>query len=137
MTRTWSYVGEAQELRGAMKYEELEAQVIEWARQRMILRNGNSQTQLLKTVSEMGELADAVIKEDREKIADGLGDVLVTLIIVARLEGMDLVDCLAGAYDEIKDRQGYLNDNGVFVKQEKDEEVRFAWTDDYYDKGGK
>lgn len=137
MTRTWSYVGEAQELRGAMKYEELEAQVIEWARQRMILRNGNSQTQLLKTVSELGELADAVIKEDREKIADGLGDVLVTLIIVARLEGMDLVDCLAGAYDEIKDRQGYLNDNGVFVKQEKDEEVRFAWTDDYYDKGGK
>lgn len=102
-----------------MTFEELEKAVAEWARQRRILRNGESTTQLLKTVSELGELADALIKRDVPGIVDGLGDVLVTLIIVSRLEGLDLVQCLRMAYEEIKDRRGYLNEHGVFVKEEE------------------
>lgn len=30
---------------------------------------------------------------------------------------MDLVQCLAEAYDEIKDRKGTLMPNGIFVKE--------------------
>ena len=63
------------------------------------------------------ELADAIIKRDRPAIIDGLGDVLVTLIVVAALEDLDLTECLASAYAEIKDRKGTLMPNGVFVKE--------------------
>ena len=94
----------------------LELDVLRWADARGILKNGNVQTQMLKGLSEYGELADAIIKRDREGIIDGLGDVLVVLLIVADMEGLDLLSCLESAYNEIKDRRGYLNANGVFVK---------------------
>ena len=90
--------------------------VIQWAEHRRIIPNSNSQTQLLKTMSELGELADAIIKRDRVKIIDGIGDVLVTLIIVADLEDLDLAQCLEAAYSDIKDRKGTLLQNGTFVK---------------------
>jgi NTP pyrophosphatase (non-canonical NTP hydrolase) len=93
-----------------------ELDVIRWAEARGIIENSDSKTQLLKAVSEMGELADAIIKRDRLAIVDGLGDVLVCLIVVGALEDVDLTRCLESAYNEIKDRKGYLNKNGVFVK---------------------
>lgn len=101
-----------------MSFAQVEMDVIQWAEARKILPNATSQTQLLKTVSELGELADALIKGDREGIIDGLGDVLVTLIIVADKEGLDLTSCLKSAYDTIKDRRGTMLPNGVFVKEE-------------------
>ena len=100
-----------------MSYSKHEMKVIEWAVARRIIPNATSQTQLLKTMSELGELADAIIKRDRPGIIDGLGDVLVTLIVVAALEDLDLTECLASAYNEIKDRKGTLMPNGVFVKE--------------------
>ena len=47
---------------------------------------------------------------------DGIGDVVVTLIILAMQNDMDLYECLNQAYNEIKDRKG-KNVNGVFVKE--------------------
>ena len=41
----------------------------------------------------------------------------MTLIIGADLAGFDLVDALAKAYHEIKDRKGILRGDGVFVKE--------------------
>lgn len=95
-------------------YEEV---VQEWARDRKIIPNAKPHVQLMKTGSELGELFDAEIKGDMPGIVDGIGDVLVTLIIYAELRGLDLTDCLASAYNEIKDRKGTLLENGVFVKE--------------------
>ncbi|EQA5441074.1 MazG-like family protein, partial [Enterococcus faecalis] len=47
---------------------------------------------------------------------DGIGDVVVTLIILAMQNNMDLYECLNQAYSEIKNRQGEMV-NGVFVKE--------------------
>ena len=99
-----------------MSWAMTELEVIRWAEARGIVANSDSKTQLLKAVSEMGELADAIIKRDRPAIIDGIGDVLVCLILVGALEDTDLTKCLEAAYVEIKDRKGYLNKNGVFVK---------------------
>ena len=99
-----------------MSYEQTELQVVMWGEKRGIVQNSDSKTQLLKAFSEMGELADAITKRDRESIIDGLGDVLVCLTMVAAIEDVDLKQCFASAYDEIKDRKGYLNATGVFVK---------------------
>lgn len=101
-----------------MSWAMTELDVIRWAEARGIVANSDSKTQLLKAVSEMGELADAIIKRDRPAIIDGIGDVLVCLIVVGALEDTDLTKCLEAAYSEIKDRKGYLNKDGVFVKQQ-------------------
>jgi NTP pyrophosphatase (non-canonical NTP hydrolase) len=101
-----------------MSWAVTELDVIRWAEARGIVANSDSKTQLLKAVSEMGELADAIIKRDRPAIVDGIGDVLVCLIVVGALEDIDLTKCLEAAYSEIKDRKGYLNKDGVFVKQQ-------------------
>ena len=98
-------------------YAAVEIEVIRWSEARGIIANSDSKTQLLKAFSEMGELADAINKRDIEGIKDGLGDVLVCLINVATIEDLDLTGCLNHAYNEIKDRKGYLNKDGVFIKE--------------------
>ena len=99
-----------------MPYADFEYLTREWATQRSIIPNSSPSTQLLKAVSEMGELADATIKGDRHGIRDGVGDVMVCLIIFCALQKIDLTACLAEAYNEIKDRRGTMLPNGVFVK---------------------
>lgn len=100
-----------------MKIDELITAVEDWASARQIIPNSTPQAQLLKTVSELGELSDATLKRDAAEIVDGIGDVLVTLIIYARLQGVSLDECLHSAYLTIKDRRGTLTPEGVFVKE--------------------
>jgi NTP pyrophosphatase (non-canonical NTP hydrolase) len=101
-----------------MSFEITELEVVRWGEARGIIQNSDSKTQLLKAFSEMGELADAITKRDRGSIIDGLGDILVCLTMVAAIEDVDLKQCFKSAYDEIKNRKGYLNKEGVFVKDE-------------------
>ena len=98
-------------------FGDLELKVLRWASARKIIPNSISHVQALKLVSEVGELCDSVIKKDRDGVIDGLGDVLVVLIILADLERLDLLSCLESAYNEIKDRRGILQPNGVFIKE--------------------
>lgn len=100
-----------------MNFETLEQDVLRWAEARKIIPNSSPNVQLLKTVSELGELADATIKGNDDEIADGVGDVLVTLIIYCALQNIDPIVCLASAYDTIKDRKGTLTPEGVFIKE--------------------
>ena len=100
-------------------YSDIEMKIIQWAEARKIIPNSTPETQLLKAVSEMGELADATIKKDRLAIADGVGDVIICMVNYCALQDINLVECMAGAYDEIKDRKGTLLPNGVFLKEEK------------------
>ena len=97
--------------------DELETKVYKWAIARKIIPNAKPHTQLLKAVSELGELADAEIKGDRAGMIDGIGDVLVCLINYAALNDLTLRQCLEAAYNEIKDRKGTLLENGTFVKE--------------------
>lgn len=101
-----------------MTFDELHVRVIKWSRDRQIIPNSTATAQYLKAASEMGELADALAKKDIDATADAVGDVLVCLINFCELSGLDIVKCLEGAYNEIKDRKGFLMPNGVFVKEE-------------------
>ena len=106
------YEGEGQ----LQTFEELNAAVIKWGRDREIVQNGKVTTQLIKTMEELGELAGNVVRG--KCIKDDLGDVLVTLILVAEMSGTSMLDVLAHAYGEIKDRKGRLTEEGVFIKEE-------------------
>lgn len=99
-----------------MSFAEVEMKVLQWAEARRIIPNATPASQLLKLVSEVGELCDAEGKKDPAKIADGVGDVVVCLINYCALRDLDLVECLYGAYEEIKDRKGTLTPDGTFVK---------------------
>lgn len=96
------------------EYEKL---VIQWAAERDLLNKGNEKSQLLKTLEELGEVSRAVLKYDHEALKDGIGDVLVTLIILANINGMSMEICLAKAWNEIKDRKGKTV-NGSFIKNQ-------------------
>ena len=106
----------ADEIERLGNIKDLIEKVEQWGRDRCIIPNSTPQAQLLKSMSEMGELADATLKSDVPEIVDGIGDVLVTLILYSALQNLDIEDCLASAYNEIKDRKGTLTPEGVFVK---------------------
>jgi len=96
--------------------DDLVNKVIQWAKDRRIIENGDIKTQGLKLVSEVGELTDNLAKG--KDIRDDVGDCAVVLIIIAEIYGVSFEECLQFAYNEIKDRKGYLNENGVFIKDE-------------------
>lgn len=100
------------------KFEDLDMLILEWAREKGILKAKNPNAQMLKCVSEVGELADAVVSGNMHEIVDGIGDVVVTLIILAELHNLDLTDCLEEAYEVIAKRNGSMI-GGVFVKDGK------------------
>lgn len=92
----------------------LEELIVQWSYDRGILQNGKAITQCLKLMSELGELADNLAKGNN--CEDDIGDCLVVLTNIARLEGTTLQKCGNKAYNDIKDRKGFLNANGNFIK---------------------
>lgn len=157
-----------------MNFEQFKNNVENWAAERGIYEHSTPEAQLLKTLSELGELSDAVIKDDRDGLKDAVGDVAVCVInyakmtdrnvehpmfdpgepinteeligVLARVIGIILAGetqcefeiqyllcCLVGicqreqlyflgccdaAWNEIKDRKGFLSPSGAFVKDE-------------------
>lgn len=100
-----------------MSFASIEADVIRWAEARRIIPNATPVSQLLKAVSEIGELADAEGKKDLDAVKDAVGDVVVCLVNYCALKDIDLTACFAGAYAVIKDRKGTLMPDGTFVKE--------------------
>ena len=100
-----------------MSFANVEMKVIQWGEARGIIQNSTPAAQAKKTLEELDELYAAIAKGDREEMKDAYGDILVTLIMGCACADLDLVECLKGAYEEIKDRKGFLNKEGIFVKQ--------------------
>ena len=87
----------------------------DWARQRGLYDKGNSHTQYVKLQEEAGELAKALLKNDKPEIIDAIGDIVVVLTNLAHLEGYDIEYCIDEAYKVIAARTGKMI-NGTFVK---------------------
>lgn len=98
-------------------FESLRKKVLNWADARNLLHEENKFKQWGKTQEEVLEIYQAMLNEDSEEVMDGIGDALVTLIILADQNGMNAVNCLEKAYDVIKNRTGKTV-NGEFVKDE-------------------
>lgn len=112
-------------------YQELEKLVLDWADDKGILDKATPLTQARKTEEEVHELIEACVAQRNgnktftnskgklvntdEEIKDALGDILVTIIIGAELQGLQLENCLQSAYDVISKRTGKMVD-GQFVK---------------------
>lgn len=100
-----------------MSYADLEMKVVQWSEARKIIPNSTPMAQFDKLQEEVNELCVALHENNMDEIKDAIGDCTVVLINICALLDIDLVTCLAGAYNEIKDRKGYLGADGIFVKQ--------------------
>ncbi len=86
-----------------------------WAKDKGIYAKGNSTTQYVKLMEEAGELAKALLNNDKAEIVDAIGDITVVLTNLAELEGLKIEDCIDTAYNVIARRKGEMI-NGTFVK---------------------
>ena len=100
-----------------MSFAKQELKVIRWSEARKIIPNSTPFAQSMKAVEEINELVDALREGKREDAIDAVGDTLVCLINVCALMDVNITDCLAAAYEQIKDRKGYMNEQGIFIKQ--------------------
>ena len=94
-----------------LDYEQLIAQ---WHRDRNLIEGSTDKDQYLKLIQEAGELSDSLCKE--KDIRDDVGDMMVVLINILVRNNLTMKECLAVAYDDIKDRKGKMID-GIFVKE--------------------
>jgi NTP pyrophosphatase (non-canonical NTP hydrolase) len=125
----------------SMNYEELSALVLQWGEDKGIFAKSTPLRQLDKTQEELDEtkealqklaslagqeiLSEELLTDDPDTLdleedalaeaKDGIGDMLVTIILLAKMIDMNSVDCLQAAYDVIKKRTGKMV-NGQFVK---------------------
>ena len=89
----------------------------QWFKDRGIIQNGSPDAQALKTLEEVQELLVALLADDEHEVKDAIGDIYVTLRGVCLTYGVDMTECVSQAYHEIKDRKGYLNEDGFFIKE--------------------
>lgn len=87
----------------------------DWAASRGIYDSGDPKTQCLKLMEEAGELSKAILKEDDDEFIDAIGDCVVVLTNLAKLNGYDIETCINSAFDVISKRNGVMK-NGTFIK---------------------
>jgi len=98
-----------------MAVETLIQNITKWHRDRNLIEGATDKDQLAKLFQEMGELSDNICKGN--DIADDIGDMIVVLINIAERNNLTIEQCLAQAWNDIKDRKGKMVD-GIFVKEE-------------------
>lgn len=118
-----------QELMDAVNYiqklqtqrkDNVQESVINWAKERNLIKLGNAPKQLIKLSEEVGELGSAFLKNDFKEIKDAIGDIQIVLMILSEQLGIDYNQCLNDAYNVIKDRKG-KTENGTFIKDENND----------------
>jgi NTP pyrophosphatase (non-canonical NTP hydrolase) len=98
-----------------LSHSEMFTKIRRWAYERGIYDHGDSKTQYVKLMEEAGELAEALLKNDKPEIIDAIGDMVVVLTNLAKLENLDIEECIENAYETISKRTGKMM-NGTFVK---------------------
>lgn len=73
-----------------MSLGQFKLKVQTWATERGIYEHSTPLAQALKAVSEIGEVADAVIKDDHDALKDGIGDTATCLVNVSFMAGIEI-----------------------------------------------
>lgn len=136
-------IGQVDALPFGTSFQMVENLTIIWGRDRKIIQNSNSLAQAIKTGEECnGELIvhaaqlkvlrevqagysdsspvwealEDEIQSIRSKLKDDVGDVLVTLVMIAEIESFGVVEGFIQAYNDIRNRKGHLGADGKFHK---------------------
>jgi len=84
-----------------------------------------------KVQEEMGEAGEALEAGDDDRVADELGDLLFSMVNVARLRGMDAEECLRRSSEKFTRRFGKveaeMRAGGRSVTEASTEDLDRAW----------
>jgi len=79
-----------------------------------------SQYSTFSDLPTLGGEFEKIMKDEHQRLytecCDGIGDTLVTLILLSEMLNTDIMTCLQLAYETISERKGQMV-NGVFVKE--------------------
>lgn len=95
--------------------DELTFKIQKWAIDRN-LNTADPVKQMLKLGEEYGEVCAGMARNNHELICDAIGDMFVVMTILCMQLDIPIESCVAGAYDEIKDRKGRMVD-GIYIKE--------------------
>ena len=89
--------------------------IANWHYDRNLIDGATDKDQFAKLIQECGELSENICKG--LDVRDDIGDIIVVLINIAERNAVSISECLLVAWDDIKDRKGFMRD-GVFIKEE-------------------
>ena len=78
---------------------------------------GNLKYSFMWLQSDIGDVAKAIVRNKQDKLVDSLGNIVNDLNAFCEWQNIDFKECLNLSWYEIKDRKGYLREDGVFVKE--------------------
>lgn len=109
-----------------LTWDQFTNNVQQWANDRGIYQYSTPEAQLLKALSELGELADAIIKNDRQSLKDGIGDVAVCIVNYACMEDVsmdmgDIVDAMQPLNSSIESVAAITQNLGLLLDEEDDD----------------
>jgi hypothetical protein len=131
-----------------LQLTELQPLIIEWAKNKNLVFPENAEKQYLKLFEEIGETAQAILKNNIQGIKDGIGDIFVVLVIYYEqtqqkvdfnfLDPIDTLDfgtCLYGiagyARKEFEQNNAFdwLNDLANWLNLDLTECANIAWNE--------
>ena len=126
--------------------QELQVLILNWAKDKDLLKLENAPKQRLKLLEEVGETAGAILKNNTDEIKDGIGDIFVVLVILAEQLSEEILFNMNGvAKDDDQDfvflfdniinpkriyfSLGYLNDICIKLNMDLTECANLAWNE--------
>ena len=126
--------------------QELQKKIIQWAKEKDLLKLENAPKQRLKLLEEVGETAGAILKNNTDDIKDGIGDMFVVLVILSEQLSEEILFNMNGvAKDDDQDfvflfdniinpkriyfSLGYLNDICIKLNMDLTECANLAWNE--------
>ena len=77
----------------------------------------NVEKSFLWLSNSIGDIGKIIARNSQRKLALKFGDLVDDLNAIAIKYQTSLEQCVWAAYNEIKDRKGYLREDGIFIKE--------------------
>ena len=97
--------------------QELQTLILNWAKDKDLLKLENAPKQRLKLLEEVGETAGAILKNNHEGVKDGIGDIFVVLVILSEQLSEEILFNMNGVAEDDDEDFVFLFDNIINPKR--------------------
>lgn len=97
--------------------QELQVLILNWAKDKDLLKSENAPKQRLKLLEEVGETAGAILKNNTDDIKDGIGDIFVVLVILSEQLSEEILFNMNGVAKDDDQDFIFLFDNIINSKR--------------------
>ena len=97
--------------------QELQVLILQWAKDKDLLKSENAPKQRLKLLEEVGETAGAILNNNHEGVKDGIGDIFVVLVILSEQLSEEILFNMNGVEKDDDQDFVFLFDNIINPKR--------------------